>query len=453
MRSPRFFTIGIVFLILITVFGFLNFQKSFATTFTNTSTHISDSRKSISNVEYTLSWTGSTDSLKCIKILFCTTGTGSCTVPTGLDTTSAAEGNFTGITASNWTLNNSVNGTLKLTNAAGEAPTSNVSLQFSGIQNPSGAGAYYSRINSYSDDTCSSQVDSKDTVGFIIMTSGIGVTMTVSGGCTPTTACSILGCGHTDSCGTFCGACGGGGGGGGAIIDLNPATVILEGKAYPGALITILKNNAIAGNVTANSVGEFSKTLTGVPAGTWTFGIYAEDTDGRRSVILSFTVGIIGNTTNKISGIFISPTISLSGGVIRRGATLEISGQAYPKSEVDVFIASSNPIMKQTTSSDKGKWKYPLDTKTLALGDHTTKAKAITSTGEQSPFSDELIFKISELCQGPDLNGDGKVNITDFSILLYFWGQANPSNICVDINSDGKVNIVDFSIMMYGWTK
>jgi len=30
------------------------------------------------------------------------------------------------------------------------------------------------------------------------------------GGCSPITSCSVLGCGHTDSCGTFCGSCGGG---------------------------------------------------------------------------------------------------------------------------------------------------------------------------------------------------------------------------------------------------
>ena len=55
-------------------------------------------------------------------------------------------------------------------------------------------------------------------------------------------------------------------------------------------------------------------------------------------------------------------------------------------------------------------------------------------------------------CKGADLNFDGKVNIIDFSILLYFWGQTKPANIYADINFDGIVNIIDFSIMMYQWT-
>jgi hypothetical protein len=51
-----------------------------------------------------------------------------------------------------------------------------------------------------------------------------------------------------------------------------------------------------------------------------------------------------------------------------------------------------------------------------------------------------------------DLNKDGKINIVDFSILMYFWNQTNPSNPCADINKDGIVNLTDFSIMLYWWT-
>jgi hypothetical protein len=51
-----------------------------------------------------------------------------------------------------------------------------------------------------------------------------------------------------------------------------------------------------------------------------------------------------------------------------------------------------------------------------------------------------------------DINKDGKINIVDFSILMYFWGQTNPSNPCADLNKDGIVNLTDFSIMLYWWT-
>ena len=52
---------------------------------------------------------------------------------------------------------------------------------------------------------------------------------------------------------------------------------------------------------------------------------------------------------------------------------------------------------------------------------------------------------------GADLNFDGKINIIDFSILLYFWKQTSPANQCADINFSGLVDVFDFSIMMYQW--
>ena len=53
------------------------------------------------------------------------------------------------------------------------------------------------------------------------------------------------------------------------------------------------------------------------------------------------------------------------------------------------------------------------------------------------------------VCAEADLNGDGRVNITDFSILLYHWGTDNE---CADQNQNGVVDLIDFSVMMYYWT-
>ena len=48
-----------------------------------------------------------------------------------------------------------------------------------------------------------------------------------------------------------------------------------------------------------------------------------------------------------------------------------------------------------------------------------------------------------------DLNKDGKVNLIDFSILLFNW---KGSDDVADINQDGTVNLTDFSIMLSAWT-
>jgi hypothetical protein len=231
-----------------------------------------------------------------------------------------------------------------------------------------------------------------------------------------------------------------------------PAIVIFEGRAYPGAFLTLLKDNKVAATFFAESSGLFKKELTGVSGGTYNFGIFAEDTEGRKSVTLSFTIGILGGTTTTISRIFIPPTISLFPVEVERGDEINISGQVFPKSRVNIFI-SPGEIMKEIITTGEGRWAYKLDTTPLTEREYGIRAKAFFGEGEQSQFSQTISFLVlPSKCRGADLNFDGDVNIVDFSILLYFWGQKKPANRCADINLDGIVNIVDFSIMMYWWT-
>jgi hypothetical protein len=388
---------------------------------------VSDSRVSTSNVTYTYQWTGSLNNLKCFQILFCTTASGTCNIPTGLSTTWALNGTWSGLTVGSWALDNSISGTLKLTNAAGENPLANVSFGFSGIINPSSQGTYFNRINTYSDVGCSAEVDSGGAV-FSILSSGIGVSATVSGG------------GVSPS--------GGGGGGGGG-----PAYVIFEGMAYPKAFITILKDGSVAATFFAENSGLFKRELTGISGGTYNFGIFAEDTEGRKSVTLIFTISILGGATTTISRIFIPPTISLFPVEVERGDEINISGQVFPKSQVNIFI-SPGEIIKEIIATEEGRWAYKLDTTPLTEREYRIRAKAFYGEGEQSQFSQFISFSILlPKCRGADLNFDGEVDIIDFSILLYFWNQTKPSNRCADINSDGIVNVVDFSIMMYWWSK
>jgi hypothetical protein len=50
-----------------------------------------------------------------------------------------------------------------------------------------------------------------------------------------------------------------------------------------------------------------------------------------------------------------------------------------------------------------------------------------------------------------DVNGDGKVNITDLSALLRNWGVAAPAPPAADVNGDGKVDIKDLSMLLANW--
>jgi hypothetical protein len=125
---------------------------------------------------------------------------------------------------------------------------------------------------------------------------------------------------------------------------------------------------------------------------------------------------------------------------------------------VQAFLG--NQLINQVVYSDNnGFWQMELDSTNLRAGPQSIKAKALTTTGLESNFSESLFFEVVPApipqgqCAGPDLNFDGWVNIFDLSILLNYWRQTNPKFSCADINQDGIVDIVDFSILLYWWSE
>ena len=50
-----------------------------------------------------------------------------------------------------------------------------------------------------------------------------------------------------------------------------------------------------------------------------------------------------------------------------------------------------------------------------------------------------------------DIDGDGRIDLIDVSILIANWGT--PKNTRADLNSDGKVNNKDLSILFANWTR
>ena len=57
--------------------------------------------------------------------------------------------------------------------------------------------------------------------------------------------------------------------------------------------------------------------------------------------------------------------------------------------------------------------------------------------------------------QKADLDGDGKIDMRDLSILLYHWTSSifyAPYNKDVDLNGDGVINLKDVSLIISHWT-
>jgi hypothetical protein len=90
---------------------------------------------------------------------------------------------------------------------------------------------------------------------------------------------------------------------------------------------------------------------------------------------------------------------------------------------------------------------------------HTAKARFIEGSGtlkRESTYGTSLSLFIGvegKATSNSDLNRDGKVNLVDFSILVFWWGTpGGNSNPPADINSNAKVGLEDFSILLFNWS-
>lgn len=308
------------------------------------------------------------------------------------------------------------------------------------IRNPSSGDSFFI-------DIAGTFGDAGRTVIVTIPSSGIGVSVTIGGEISPP------------------------GSGGAPFIPLT-GNLRMAGKAYPNAFLTILKNGQVAGTQAADNKGNFEITIKSIPSNQiYKFGIYASDDLGLSSPTLSFNLSINTNQITEVVNIYFPPTIALSSGKIIQGDKLKIYGSTYPENLIVNFILPRF-FASSFNADEKGHWIYYFDSGSYAPGEYFTRAKSVFGGGEQTDYSDELSFIIesaaypflppasspyppySQECAGADLNGDSRVDLVDFSILMYYWeAKNNPLNQCVDINQDGNVDIYDFSIMMYYWTE
>lgn len=155
-----------------------------AATLSSASLSLSDPRPgTTANYTFTAS-TVTTGAIKCIKMVYADTVGGS-TVPSGMVTNGASSIDTTNTnyvpTPASWTLNKPANGTLTLTNVAGETPASAAARKvvINGITNGTTADTrYFLRFNTYNNTDCAtSPVDS--TIVEYIFTNGSTLSLTV----------------------------------------------------------------------------------------------------------------------------------------------------------------------------------------------------------------------------------------------------------------------------------
>lgn len=261
----------------------------------------------------------------------------------------------------------------------------------------------------------------------------------------------------------------GGGGGGGGLGPFNPGvpiepvdtSVIVRGKAYPNVSVNVLQDGVVVGVVEADAKADFFFQTEEVTPGITTFSFWAEDIHGLQSVSLSMTFRIAPNAVTTVSGAHIPPTIGLENNVVDQGEVLLVFGQTIP--DVGIFVQTDEGVNALTVSGSDafGTWAAEVDTSELENEQFHTAGAYFEGTDSssgaflQSGFGRFVSFFVGlgqgdeDNCERSDINDDARVNLIDFSILLFNWGSANTNS---DINLDGAVNLIDFSIQLFCWT-
>ncbi len=286
--------------------------------------------------------------------------------------------------------------------------------------------------------------------------------------------------GSDDTSGGSSGGGGGGGGGGGTGASTGgddgsggfegtdkpyqsgDGEVTITGNAFPRSTIVVLVDGKKADETRSTNSGNFEITLENIARGAYSFGVYGVDSNGVKSSTFTTTFTVTGARATKLSNINVMPSILVEPDPVDPDSTAVFSGYTLPNAEVTIENQkdkSSVTLKEFTATSDSdGFWTLDVSTDGFTVGTYKVRARAeqTEGLGISTNFSDYTFYGVGEeatILGSSDLNRDGFVNLTDFSILLFWWntdgGESNPP---ADINQDGRVSLTDFSIMIFNWT-
>lgn len=267
---------------------------------------------------------------------------------------------------------------------------------------------------------------------------------------------------------TQAGASGAGGGAGdffGGSQNLYLASVSITGFTAPLGTYHVLKDGAEFKTGPIPETGRFEALVSNLERGAYTFSIFSRDRKGRKSATVTQTLSVGQGTSNNLSNILIPPTLELDRATVELNQSVGVSGEGAPGGTVEIFVIPKGSAITlggaqkyiATTSAGVGTgaglWRATISTAGLSRGTYEVKARTLANQAE-SAYSGTSFLGVGEsptpeFGSRADINGDGKVNLTDFSIMLSFWGTGNDT---ADINQDGTINLSDFSILLFNWT-
>ncbi|MCA9356824.1 hypothetical protein H6784_00450 [Candidatus Nomurabacteria bacterium] len=236
--------------------------------------------------------------------------------------------------------------------------------------------------------------------------------------------------------------------------------VIISGYAYPNSTVSILVDGNFFDTTKASNLGVYSITLDEIARGVYTFGVYAQGSNNIKSSTFSTSFTVTGARTSALGNINVSPSILVAPNPVQPGEVLTVSGFSLPNAKVTIQngrLKSSVANKEYEVQSDsQGRWSTTIDTTGFTVDTYQVRAKAEQEGGAVTHYSDYTFYGVGQKADLPintDLNRDGKVNLIDFSIMLFWWNtNGGDSDPPADINRDGKVSLTDFSILLFNWT-
>ncbi len=238
-----------------------------------------------------------------------------------------------------------------------------------------------------------------------------------------------------------------GGGGGGRAQVITPV-ISFTGRAFPLVNVEIIaiRNGQIPiGNMSKGTgTGNFNVAYNGqLPADVDTFALVVYDKDKKITQTKLFKLGV---SDQLLSTIIMAPTLILNQQLVTLGTFMGLTGSGMPNYKIELMI--DGLVVPETTTADaKGDYNLIFNTYRLGIGEHTLRVRQTDKQGKSSDYSIEKVFTITKsFVPKADLNNDGKVDVSDWSIFITKYKSPNTTNsVELDLNSDGVLDIKDFS--------
>ncbi len=243
-------------------------------------------------------------------------------------------------------------------------------------------------------------------------------------------------------------------------------TVVIEGLSSPRSMVYVLSNGIRVAQGMANESGYFQ-----IPVARSTknqhFSIVVETPSGLRGGTFAFTLPSFGEGVFKVSDLFVGPSIDVTQSLVSTNSRLDIFGEAVPGSIIHTVLYRDGVAVRRatTTASQSGIYNVALSTSYLAKGVYTILSYSELNSQMSAPSRvmsvnignfDMPRYRDFDTCAfvRGDVNKDCRVNWADISI-LYQKGKWQTASGLIELEAlsgDGKINMTDISIIMYNWT-